>query len=93
LSELIDTGCLIEAGWIALRILAIAPDAPQVQLDEMRTAFFAGAQHLFGTILSTLDRGGEPTERDLHRLELIHQELENFVKDFNLRHLPSKGAA
>jgi hypothetical protein len=54
--RLVDEGKIIEAGWISLRLTVIPKDAPEIQLNEMRTVFFAGAQHLFGSILSMLDR-------------------------------------
>lgn len=50
--ELTDKGKLIEAGWIGLRIACDLEDAPKVQLEEMRNAFFAGAQHLFSSIMT-----------------------------------------
>jgi hypothetical protein len=74
-----DEGKLIEAGWVSLRMLAIPDDAPQVQVDEMRMAFMAGAQHLFHSIIGILDPGEEPTDRDLKRMELINAELMAFV--------------
>jgi hypothetical protein len=77
--RLSDTGLLIEAGWISLRIAAIPKDASQVQLDEMRKAFFAGAQHLFATIMTVLEPGEEPTEKDLRRMDLIDRELRKFA--------------
>lgn len=47
--RLMDDGKLIEAGWIGLRVLALPKDAPPAQLEELRTAFFAGAQHLWSS--------------------------------------------
>jgi hypothetical protein len=84
--ELIDSGKLIEAGWIGLRIAAIPPTAPPVQLDEMRMAFFAGAQHLFGSIMKALDPDDEVTEDDMRRLDLINAELNLFLVDFMKKH-------
>jgi hypothetical protein len=40
----------------------------------------AGAQHLFFTIMRTLDPGEEPTEADLKRFDLVAQELQKFYK-------------
>jgi hypothetical protein len=59
----------------------------------MRMAFFAGAQHLFGTIMTVLEPGDEPTPKDLQRMDLIHLELDAFIKDFSLKHTPTKGTA
>ena len=91
--ELTDKGKLIEAGWIGLRIAVISPDAPQVQIDEMHMAFFAGAQHLFTSIMSVLDPGAEPTEMDLQRMALIATELEQFGTQFALRNISTRGRA
>ena len=43
--------------------------------------------------MAVLDSDREPTESDLRRMSLIHSELEAFGKDFELRHLPTKGKA
>ena len=84
--DLVDQGKLIEAGWVGLRIAAVPADASALQLSEMRTAFFAGAQHLFGSIMGILDDDAETTDDDLRRLTLIDQELQAFIADFAKRH-------
>lgn len=84
--ELVDKGKLIEAGWVGLRLSAVPEDAGKTQLEEMRTAFFAGAQHLFGSIMGILDDDREPTEADLRRMSLISDELDIFIADFQRRH-------
>jgi hypothetical protein len=93
--ELTDQGKLIEAGWIGLRLTAIHPKASPDLLTEMRMAFFAGAQHLFGSVMSILEPGEdiEPTENDLKRMDLIHRELETFIEEFKLKHTTAKGSA
>jgi hypothetical protein len=48
---LADTGMIIEAGWLSLKIMTVPDDAPPVQIEEMRNAYFAGAQHLFASII------------------------------------------
>ncbi len=79
--DLTDQGKLIEAGWVGLRIAAMDPNAPAIQLQEMRKAFFAGAQHLFASIMTIMEEGSEPTEADLNRMSLISDELESFGHD------------
>ena len=74
---LADSGNLIESGWIGMR-MTILRDAPEIQVNEMRKAFFSGAQHLFACIMSVMEDGTEPTENDLRRMEMIHVELEAF---------------
>jgi hypothetical protein len=91
--ELTDGGLLIEAGFASLRHMAMAPDAPADQVDEMRNAFFAGAQHLLASIMSILDPGEEPTVADLQRMDLIQNELDRFIADYKLRHGVSEGSA
>ena len=88
-----DEGKIIELGWLALRAQAIPADAPQAQLDGMREAFFAGAQHLLASIMTVLDPGIEPTERDGQRMHSIDRELRAFIDDYVLRHLPTEGRA
>ena len=91
--DLTDKGKLIEAGWVGLRIATDLIDAPPVQLDEMRNAFFAGAQHVFHSIMTILEPGEEPTDNDLKRMDLINADLTAFIRDYELRHFPTKGQA
>jgi hypothetical protein len=91
--ELTDQGRLIEAGWIGFRFTALTGEVPAAQLDELRNVFFAGAQHLFSSIMIILDPGAEPTAADLQRMDLINAELKTFIETFAARHLPVKGSA
>lgn len=91
--EAIERGLLIEAGWLALRIAALPVDAPAEQLADQRNMFFAGARHLFASIITILDPGTEPTEADLIRMDLIDAELKAFIIEFTAKHLPTKGTA
>lgn len=76
-----DQGRLIEAGWAALKVQTLE-GASDTQVKEMRKAFFAGAQHLFASIMSILEPDAEPTPKDLERMTLIHNELEKWKRDF-----------
>jgi hypothetical protein len=76
-----DEGRLIEAGWQGMRIMVLSSDVPDAQLVEMRKIFFAGAQHLFASIMAIMEEGAEPTDADLQRMELIHKELEGFADE------------
>ena len=51
----------------------------------MRTAYFAGAQHLFSVLLATI--GGSPEEeaKDYRRISLVGEELAEFAADLRLR--------
>jgi hypothetical protein len=89
--DLVDKGKLIEAGWVSLRLAAVPDDASALQLEEMRNAFFAGAQHLFGSIMTMLEPDAEPTEADLARMDLIAAELDGFIEKYKLKHFPAQG--
>src|ERR1700688_602016 len=91
--RLTDDGMIIEAGWMALKVMTLPDDASQIQIDEMRNAFFAGAQHLFSSIMSILDPGEEPTEKELERLDLIDRELKGFIEAYKLKHFQAEGTA
>ena len=97
--EFVERGKLIEAGWLGLRLACGLHDAPADQLEQMRMAFFAGAQHLFGSLTgsrSVLEDTGDPDEitpGDLNRMNLISDEQQAFIEDFKLRYLPTKGRA
>jgi hypothetical protein len=82
--ELMDRGLIIAAGFAGFRLL-IPPDAPEIQVREMRLAFMAGAQHLFSSILSALDAGADATEADMNRITLIAKELDAFEKELRAR--------
>jgi hypothetical protein len=71
----------------------VRPDAPLVQLEECKLAFFAGAQHLFGSLMTVVDPGEEPTEADLRKMDLIDRELRRFVEQFELQMAKTKGSA
>lgn len=89
--ELIDQGKLIEAGWVGMRLACDLEDAPPSQLREMRMAFFAGAQHLMGSMMSALDPDAEPTADDLRRMDLIMRELDTFIAEFARDNIPTQG--
>lgn len=74
-----DDGKLVGAGWQVFRRTAVVADAPPAQLEEMRLAFFGGAQHLFESLMSFLEAREEPTEAGLERwMRLIHRELDEY---------------
>ena len=91
--RLADDGKLIEAGWVSLRLHAVPLNAPPVQLEEMRNAFMAGAQHLFASIMTVLDPGTEPTDADMERMSMIADELDAFGKELKSRISKTSGSA
>ncbi len=84
--KLTDEGKLIEAGWVGFRLAAIPDDVSVQHASDMKMAFMAGAAHLFSSIMNILDPGLDPTERDLRRITLIHDELQTFERQFRIEH-------
>lgn len=79
--QLAANGKLIAGGWESYRAVIIPPTAPEIQITETKKAFFAGAQHLFSSIMAILDPGAEPTEQDLQRMTDIAAELEDWCEE------------
>lgn len=73
---LVDQGLLIEAGFVVFAAKMIPKDTPEVQTSRVRLAFFAGAQHLWSSVMTFLDPGEEPTEKDMQRMDNIQAELD-----------------
>jgi hypothetical protein len=84
--EATDAGKIIELGWLSYLAVVIPADAGDVQVSESRLAFFAGAQHLFSSIMNILDPGTEPTEQDLRRMDRINNELDEFVEQMKKKY-------
>ena len=84
--KLVDEGKLIEAGWAAMKIAAIPPGASPLQLQELRYAFFAGAQHMLACIGAILgDTDTTHADENSRRMDMIEQEMEKFAEEFNSR--------
>lgn len=89
--SLIDHGRIIEAGFAGYKLMAYSTTPlPAAQEEDLRNTFFAGAQHLFSSIMHVLDSGIEPTETDLNRLTLINNKLNEFLSAFELKYLKLK---
>lgn len=71
---------LIKDGWRSYAEHVLPADAPSVQTQETRRAFYAGAQHLFSVYF---DIGGDEISEDqgVEILEEIKAELQRFVRD------------
>src|SRR4051812_2230018 len=61
---LVDQGKLIEAGFAAFKMMTLQHASPE-QIADMRIAFFAGAQHLWGSVMTMLDPGENETDADM----------------------------
>ncbi len=84
--HLVDSGKLVEAGWVGLKLGLKLQEASQVQQSEMRWAFFAGAAHVFTSMMSFLEPGStEPTDKDLKRMDQLADELTRFQQELEAR--------
>src|SRR3546814_11054224 len=60
---------LLNNEWDTFREMVLAPDAPDIQLSEIRRAFFGGDAALFKEMMRKLDQGEEAKERDEAQLD------------------------
>lgn len=79
---------IIEGLWLNFSRKVIPAHAPQVQRDEMKNAFFAGAMSLFTDVIMNLSGGDVPQEADLARLDKVDTELKEYFHDYLSRHFP-----
>jgi len=78
--ELADQGRLVEGGFAAFAHICFNANTPDIQKVEMRKAFFAGALHLFQSVMSVLDEDREPTPNDLAVMAKLNDELDQFAR-------------
>lgn len=93
--QAIDNGLIIEIGYLAMLASMFKPaaleDGARFTIDEMRIAYFNGAQHLFASIMQALEPGNKETDNDLSRMNKINDELEAFRKEMTLRFTKPQG--
>ena len=88
--RLTDEGRLIEGGWVSFRGLAVPTNASEIQVSQMRIAFFCGAHFLFTSLLTFLEPGAEATTADVNRMSIVAQELEAFRMVATAPHPPGR---
>jgi hypothetical protein len=93
--QLANEGRLVEAGWVALRIATIPPDTSASQLQALRMTYYSGAEHIFSSIVGMNDMSGsdEPTDADMHRMDLLQAEMERIRPELRLFAGLTKGSA
>ena len=64
--------------WMEFSKEFVPANAPPVQTQECRRAFYAGAAAFFSTIYHSMDEGAEATDADVTKLAAMHQELIDF---------------
>ena len=76
---------LILEAWTSYRRNVIPLAAPPVQIEECRRAFYSGALSLFASIVNNLDAGSEATDKDIGRMQSIHDEIEAYGAEMRAR--------
>ncbi len=70
---------MIEAAWKDYEAKVVPADAPPIQRQESRRAFYAGAQALMGEILGRFNSiADEVTQADIQFMDALNAELEGF---------------
>lgn len=71
---------IINDEWDSYRREVVPADAPAIQVQESKRAFYAGARSLFHALVKIMDPSSEePTERDMRVMDAIDRELREFV--------------
>jgi hypothetical protein len=73
---------LILEGWNSFRREVIPSDAPAIQFEECRRAFYAGAFHLFFALQQIMDPASpDPTEADLRQMQELQHEFTAYARE------------
>ncbi len=67
--------------WESYRTRVVPTEAPPIQVQECRRAFYAGAAALFETLYADLEPGPDATLRDVTLLDDLADELRTMVLD------------
>lgn len=71
---------LMAEQWDQFARKVLPKDAPYIQRQEMRRAFYGGAQAILFRVLVALSPDSEPTAEDLQVMADLDQELQDFGK-------------
>lgn len=84
--ELLNQCKIVEGGFSGYKTHIFPSGLPPFQEEELRNAFFAGAQHLYGTMMAVFSEAGDPSDEDMRNMDAIHTELKEFIKSFKVKH-------
>ncbi len=71
---------LMAEQWDEFARKILPPGCGAIQKQEMRRAFYSGAQAILFRVITAFAPDTEPTAEDLQVMEDLHQELEDFGK-------------
>lgn len=100
--EWAEKGKAMEGGWRAYRALMLPTDVQGMSSASpaeaaaafervLRKVFYLGAQHLWASVVGSMDPGTEETEGDMRRMENMQQELAAFELELVSKHNPGHG--
>ena len=69
----------IQTNWDTFMRLAMPPDAPEIQVREMRNAFYAGVCMIFAEMMDQLNNPKVTEEDGGKFLSEIHSEVNGFM--------------
>lgn len=77
----VDPRGILAREWAAFARAVLDPiNAPQMQRQEMRRAWYAGAATLFDVMTNLAGPGEEDDEVGAARVEQVHQELRRYAR-------------
>ena len=71
---------LMAEQWDSFARAVLPRDAPAIQRQEMRRAFYAGAQGILHGVIAAFAPESEPTDEDLRMMESLEIELSEFAE-------------
>ena len=71
---------LMAEQWDSFARAVLPKDAPAVQRQEMRRAFYAGAQGILHGVIAAFAPESEPTDEDLQVMANLEIELSEFAE-------------
>ncbi len=71
---------LMAEQWDQFARAVLPPNAPAVQRQEMRRAFYAGAQGILFKVIQSFAPESEPTDADLQVMTDLERELSDFAE-------------
>jgi len=70
----------IRGGWEGFCLMVLNEDAPNIQVQEMKMAFFAGAAFLFHKITNEVSPDDEITPDDLKLMTQLEDEIQEYAQ-------------
>ena len=81
---------LIAKAWEGYLDMVVPNGASNVQKNETRQAFFAGASVLFHALMGALEEGDDMTQADLGLMTNLQTEIDEFGAMLDVRYLGEK---